>query len=167
MAARTDMNEPTQQAVREYVRLVLQQTGWTATELARRIRVAPSTIGRFINDRRVKHVLSLRTIAAIAATSGVPLPEDQGFPSTGQEPAKAASATAPASPAVTKAAAAALYDGLFNANVWTDPGSFGEMLLTLIRHARTRDGKVDAAHLSDMVEVAIAGARRRATPASQ
>lgn len=70
--------DPTQRATRGYLQAVLAQTTWSATELARRCKLAPSTLNRFLHDDRVTHSLSARTLAKISEVSGVALPPALG-----------------------------------------------------------------------------------------
>jgi phage repressor protein C with HTH and peptisase S24 domain len=67
-----------QTATRRYVAAVLRRTGWSATELARRCAMAPSTLNRFLHNERVTHALSARSLMKIAEASGVELPIDLG-----------------------------------------------------------------------------------------
>jgi transcriptional regulator with XRE-family HTH domain len=70
--------DPTQRAARGYVQAVLEHTRWSATELARRCKLAPSTLNRFLHSERITHTLSARTLAKIAQASGLPLPASLG-----------------------------------------------------------------------------------------
>lgn len=56
-------------ATRAFVHKTLERTGLTATELARRAGLAPSTLNRFLNSEDVKHTLSARTLMRIAAVA--------------------------------------------------------------------------------------------------
>jgi transcriptional regulator with XRE-family HTH domain len=67
-----------QAATRRYVAAVLRQTGWSATELARRCALAPSTLSRFLHNERVTHALSARSLMKIATASGLDVPADLG-----------------------------------------------------------------------------------------
>lgn len=60
-------------SARLLVEHMLGQTGWTASELARRAGLAPSTLTRFLNSP-VKHSLSARTLARLSAASGMAVP---------------------------------------------------------------------------------------------
>jgi phage repressor protein C with HTH and peptisase S24 domain len=70
--------DATQRAARAYVRGVIESSGWSASELARRCAVAPSTFNRFLHSERATHTLSARTLAKVAQASGVPLPAALG-----------------------------------------------------------------------------------------
>jgi len=63
--------DPVQKGARDYVLRVLAATGWSATELARRSGLVPSTINRFLNSRAVTHTLSLRSLDKIRDASGI------------------------------------------------------------------------------------------------
>lgn len=65
--------EATQNAQRAYLRQAMAATGMDGTNLAREAKMAPSTVNKFLNSE-VKHLLSARTLAKIAAVSGVPVP---------------------------------------------------------------------------------------------
>jgi SOS-response transcriptional repressor LexA len=67
-----------QRIARDYVRSVLRETGWEATTLARRAGLAPTTITRFLNSPKVTHSLSARSLAKVAAASGLALPAEFG-----------------------------------------------------------------------------------------
>lgn len=62
------------EAIRQYVRAVMAETGLDATTLARRVGLAPSTLTRFLNDTRASHTLSTRTLQKLSAYSALPLP---------------------------------------------------------------------------------------------
>lgn len=70
--------DSTQRATRTYLQAVLAHTLWSPTELARRCKLAPSTLNRFLNNDRVTHTLSARTLAKIADASTLPLPPALG-----------------------------------------------------------------------------------------
>lgn len=55
----------------EYVRHVLQETGWSPAHLARLAGVSHSTINRPLNTPDWPHALSRRTLASIAKVSGI------------------------------------------------------------------------------------------------
>lgn len=63
-----------QESQRAFIRRAMEVTGLDATNLARRAGFAPSTLNRFLNNPQVNHLLSGKTIAAISAVSGVPVP---------------------------------------------------------------------------------------------
>jgi phage repressor protein C with HTH and peptisase S24 domain len=83
-----------QKGARAYVRHVLAATGWSATELARRSGLVPSTINRFLNSKSVTHTLSLRSLDKIRDASGIAMPntlrtvsvDDEIAPSPGPLP---------------------------------------------------------------------------------
>ncbi|WP_337996206.1 XRE family transcriptional regulator [Oleispirillum naphthae] len=56
--------EKIQEGARNRIRLAMQITGWTSTQLARASGIAPSTLNRFLNQE-VKHTLSVPTMAKI------------------------------------------------------------------------------------------------------
>ena len=68
--ARMDVH---QEAAHAIVEKMMEATGLDATNLARRAKVAPSTLTRFLNGD-VKHSLSLKTLTKLSQASGVPLP---------------------------------------------------------------------------------------------
>jgi lambda repressor-like predicted transcriptional regulator len=70
-----------QESVRAWLRSVLDETGLTASALARSIGTSTTTLTRVLNDPLAKHVLSTRTIDAIARTTGISGP---GAPPSGQ-----------------------------------------------------------------------------------
>lgn len=55
----------------QWVRAVMAHLGVTATELARRAKIAPSTLQRPLNDPDWPNMLSGRTMAAIAEIAGL------------------------------------------------------------------------------------------------
>lgn len=67
-----------QTAARRYLESVLKQTGLTATEVARRVGLASTTLTRFLNDPDWKHTLSARTLAKIEQHTGHALPAELG-----------------------------------------------------------------------------------------
>jgi ribosomal protein L21E len=60
-----------QDNVRAWLRSVLDETGLTASALARQIGTSTTTLTRVLNDAAAKHVLSTRTIDAIMRTTGL------------------------------------------------------------------------------------------------
>jgi hypothetical protein len=66
-----------QDSVRAWLRGVLDETGLSASALARQI--GTTTLTRVLNDAAAKHVLSTRTIDAIVRSTGLPGP---GSPAT-------------------------------------------------------------------------------------
>jgi hypothetical protein len=56
---------------KEWINSVLQYMQVTPTELARRARLTPSTLTRFVNDPDYPNDLSRRTIDAIASAAGI------------------------------------------------------------------------------------------------
>lgn len=93
--------DPLQQRARDYIAQVLAATGWSATELARRAGLVPSTINRFLNDSAVTHTLSLRSLGKIRDASSIALPVALGG-GIGELPA---SASLPALPKAVPVAA--------------------------------------------------------------
>jgi hypothetical protein len=69
-----------QDSVRAWLRGVLDETGLSASALARQIGTSTTTLTRVLNDAAAKHVLSTRTIDAIVRTTGLLGP---GSPATG------------------------------------------------------------------------------------
>lgn len=69
-----------------YVRAAMEATGLDATNLARNAGLSQTTLSRFLNAPNGKYLLSVRTLSAIAAVSGLPVPtEATGFVSTPPE----------------------------------------------------------------------------------
>lgn len=64
-----------------WVRAVLAHLGISATELARRAKIAPSTLHRPLNDPEWSTLLSSRTLAAVAGAAGL---EPLEFPNRGR-----------------------------------------------------------------------------------
>lgn len=62
------------QQLREAVRGLVAESGVTASELARRAGLAPSTLTKFLNDEGARHVLTTRTLAKLAAATGRDMP---------------------------------------------------------------------------------------------
>lgn len=56
------------------VREMMARTGKTATDLARMVGVAPSTLTRFMNQPGTKYTLSARTLAKLVEATGVQVP---------------------------------------------------------------------------------------------
>lgn len=54
-----------------WVKAVLAFKKWTATEWARKARLAPSTLNRFLNDPKATHDLTAATKEALASVAGV------------------------------------------------------------------------------------------------
>jgi transcriptional regulator with XRE-family HTH domain len=65
-----------QAGVRRWLGEVLTATGLSPTKLSQECGLAPSTLVRFLNDVGVKHTLSARTIAKVAARTGMPAPTE-------------------------------------------------------------------------------------------
>jgi len=65
-----------QAAARRFVSEILRATGWSATALARKARLTPSTLTRFLNSE-VGHTLSTRTIWKIRDAASEEIPRDQ------------------------------------------------------------------------------------------
>lgn len=57
-----------------YLRGVLEKTGLNATELAREVNVASTTLTRPLNNPHHKHGVSLRTLLKIQAKTGIQMP---------------------------------------------------------------------------------------------
>lgn len=58
-----------------YLKAVIAQTGETATELARKVEVSPSTFTRPLNPTSGhKHAIKFQTLQALASKTGVPMP---------------------------------------------------------------------------------------------
>lgn len=70
-------DDPDQAAARRYVSEILRVTGWSATALARKAHLSPSTLTRFLNDDDVTHTLSARTIRRIKMAAAAEIPIDQ------------------------------------------------------------------------------------------
>jgi phage repressor protein C with HTH and peptisase S24 domain len=75
----------TNQAMRGYIQRVLDVTGWSPTELARRSGLAPTTLTRPLNDPSFPFRLSLRTLEKLYAATGM-APPSLMEPATSQEP---------------------------------------------------------------------------------
>lgn len=67
-------SESAQGRIRDWVRDILDKTGWSGHRLAREAKVSPSTVHRILQDERF--VTSTRTIDKIVRASGVPAPDD-------------------------------------------------------------------------------------------
>jgi len=65
-----------QGAARDYVQFVIDTTRWSATELARRVKVQPSTLTRFLNRPDLSYSLKLENLVKISEASRIPIPED-------------------------------------------------------------------------------------------
>ena len=65
-----------QAAARRFVTDILRVTGWSATKLARKAGLTPSTITRFLTGD-VTHTLSERTIGKIRRAAANEIPQDQ------------------------------------------------------------------------------------------
>ena len=72
------MADKLQEAARRYIAAVSAATGWNYTTIARRAGLASTTITRFMNEPDVRHMLSARSLAKIAAISSVPVPAELG-----------------------------------------------------------------------------------------
>lgn len=62
------------EAVVEWIKIILRKRDWTATDLARRSALAPSTLLRALNDPEYRFVFSPRTLQKIAEGAGEPVP---------------------------------------------------------------------------------------------
>lgn len=69
------MLEERQERQRAFIREAMTATGLDATNLARRAKLSPSTLNRFLN-KPIDHLLSGQTLAKISAVSGVQVPAD-------------------------------------------------------------------------------------------
>jgi transcriptional regulator with XRE-family HTH domain len=56
----------------QWVRAILAHTGWTQTELARRSRIDPSTLSRFLREASPGANLNQHTVMAIEKVGGIP-----------------------------------------------------------------------------------------------
>jgi transcriptional regulator with XRE-family HTH domain len=65
-------------AVLEWIKSIIQKRNWTATDLARRSKLAPSTLLRALNDREYEFAFSLSTLQKIAVGAGEPIPSNLG-----------------------------------------------------------------------------------------
>lgn len=68
------------QQIIDWLRAILSSKGWKPTELARRAKLAPSTINRFMNSPDADHVMSTRSLQAIANVAGVAVLQMPGMP---------------------------------------------------------------------------------------
>lgn len=62
------------EAVVEWIKIILRKRDWTATDLARRSGLAPSTLLRALNDPEYRFAFSPRTLQKIADGAGEPVP---------------------------------------------------------------------------------------------
>jgi len=62
-----------QKAARALVQAMLDKTGLKPTQLARRAKLSPTTVTRFLNSDDVKHSLSARSLSRLAAASEMTL----------------------------------------------------------------------------------------------
>lgn len=69
------MRDRSQNVARDYLTLVIKETGLRGAQLARLIGVSASTINKPLNDPDVKHTLSLRTLLKIEEKTGIPIPD--------------------------------------------------------------------------------------------
>lgn len=67
-------------AVLSWIRSIMRRRDWTATDLARRSALAPSTLLRALNDPEHQFVFSLRTLQKIAMGAEEPIPPHLGGP---------------------------------------------------------------------------------------
>ncbi len=72
------MADKLQEAARRFIAAVSAATGWNYTTIARRAGLASTTVTRFMNEPDVRHMLSARSLAKIAAISSVPVPPELG-----------------------------------------------------------------------------------------
>lgn len=144
-------------ALRDYISEVLDATGWSASELAAKIKAAPSTINRFMNDGRIKHILSFKTIKAIQAVSGRAIPPSlMGVNAEANE--RGADAT-DNSAATFAYAATALYDALLArgpSGVRTTGKVFSAIVLSIVASAnRGPDGTADRADMTRLAQIIV------------
>lgn len=64
------------EALLEWIKSIMIKRGWTATELARRSALAPSTLLRALNSSDHPFVFSLSTLEKIGRGAGEPVPVD-------------------------------------------------------------------------------------------
>ena len=100
-----------QRETREWLTRVLETTGLTPTALAERAGLAASTLTRFLY-REVKHSLSARTVAKVAAATGIPSPLTAGEPAGETDPETMLYAVRSARELVAHMAVGAERDGL-------------------------------------------------------
>jgi transcriptional regulator with XRE-family HTH domain len=70
--ARVDNSETPRLRQLAWVQAILAHTGWTQTELARRAKVDPSTLSRFLREVNPGANLNQTTIAALERVGGIP-----------------------------------------------------------------------------------------------
>jgi phage repressor protein C with HTH and peptisase S24 domain len=85
------MNMHTQEHIantpeRDYLERVTRETGLTLTEIARRAKLAPTTLTRFMSRDDDKHSLRPSTLRAVEQVSRVPLPPELAAAARGMEP---------------------------------------------------------------------------------
>jgi transcriptional regulator with XRE-family HTH domain len=68
-------DDSTREAMRAWVRSVIENTGLSNWAFAARAGLTPSTISRFLN-RPVNHLLSARTLSKISAAAAAPFPRE-------------------------------------------------------------------------------------------
>lgn len=83
---------------RTLIRRVLEKTGWTQTELAKRAGLDPSTLSRFLSSPRDGQVLRANTIKRIEQVIGLPLGSLTGDASVAEAPGFAETEATPYSP---------------------------------------------------------------------
>ncbi len=66
----------TNEALIDWIRSIMSTRGWTATELARRSELAPSTLLRALNNASHPFVFSLATLEKIGDGAGEPVPRE-------------------------------------------------------------------------------------------
>lgn len=67
----------------KWIEAVLDQTHWTATDFARRARVHPSTLSKFLNDPENFQQLGGRTVAKLSEISPIPAYETEALANHG------------------------------------------------------------------------------------
>lgn len=68
--------DSSQESARHFVRELIRATGWTASKLAKEAGMSHTTLSRFLNNDRVTHTLSLRTIDRLRTAAEKAVPRD-------------------------------------------------------------------------------------------
>ena len=66
----------TNDALVDWIRSIMSKRGWTASELARRSKLAPSTLLRALNNDNHPFVFSLATLEKISGGAAEPMPRE-------------------------------------------------------------------------------------------
>ena len=66
----------TNDALVDWIRSIMSKRGWTASELARRSKLAPSTLLRALNNDNHPFVFSLATLEKISSGAAEPMPRE-------------------------------------------------------------------------------------------